>query len=58
MALVTNPWFVNAHRSAISSVEIVEQNMDPIEEDCTELPEDLQPEEKIPWPDLFVLTAG
>ena len=63
MALVSNPWFINAHRKLISSVEIVEQNMDPIEDDDSddaniELPEGLAPEEKTPWPDIFVLTAG
>ena len=46
MALVSNPWFINAHRKLISSVEIVEQNMDPIEDDDSddaniELPEGL-----------------
>ena len=63
MALVANPWFVKAHRKLISSVEMVEQNMDPIEDDDSEdanieLPDGLAPEEKTPWPDIFVLTAG
>lgn len=60
-AKVTNPWFVNAHRKLISSVEIVEQgdqNFDDDESDDVDLPEGLQPEERIPWPDCFVLTAG
>lgn len=63
MALVSNPWFIKAHRKLISSVEIVEQNMDPIEDEDSddaniELPDGLAPEEKTPWPDIFVLTAG
>ena len=37
--------------------------MDPIEDEDSddaniELPEGLAPEEKTPWPDIFVLTAG
>ena len=64
MALVSNPWFIKAHRNKlISSVEIVEQNMDPIEDEDSddaniELPDGLAPEEKTPWADIFVLTAG
>ena len=64
MALVANPWFIKAHRNKlISSVEIVEQNMDPIEDEDSddaniELPDGLAPEEKTPWADIFVLTAG
>ena len=62
-ALVSNPWFIKAHRKLISSVEMVEQNMDPIEDEDSddaniELPEGLAPEDKRPWPDIFVLTAG
>ena len=58
-----NPWFVNAHRSTINSVEIVEQKDDIYNEEdsddaAIELPENMAPEERKPWPDLFVLTAS
>ena len=59
---VSNPWYINAHREIIYSVEIVEQRDDVFEEDSEdeqiELPEGLAPEERQPWPDLFVLTAS
>ena len=58
MAMVSDPWFIKAHKQAITSVEIIERNMEPIEFDLSELPEDMAPEEKVAWPDLFVLTAG
>ncbi len=61
-AQVQNPWYINAHKELISSVEIVEQRDDVFEEDSDdeqiELPEGLAPEERQPWPDLFVLTAS
>ena len=61
-AKISNPWFINAHRKLISSVEMVEQRDEPPSEDSDdeniELPEGLAPEEKKPWPDIFVLTAG
>ena len=58
MAMVSDPWFIKAHRSAITSVEIIEKNMEPVQFDPSDLPEDMAPEEKVDWPDLFVLTAG
>lgn len=63
MALVSNPWFVNAHSKMINSVEIVEQKEDIYNDSDSddahiELPEGMEPEERKPWPDLFVLTAG
>jgi len=60
-AKVTNPWFVNAHRKLITSVEIVEQGdqcLDDDSDDDVDLPEELRPEERVPWPDSFVLTAS
>jgi hypothetical protein len=46
----------------ISSVEIVQQREEipdsDSSEDSIELPEGLAPEERKPWPDIFVLTAG
>jgi len=48
-AKMDNPWFINAHRKLITSIEIVEQSTGeafPDEsEDDAPLPEDLQPEE-------------
>ena len=32
--------------------------MEPIQFDPTDMPEDMAPEEKVNWPDQFVLTAG
>ena len=62
MAKISNPWYINAHRKMINSVEMVEQRDDVFEEDSDdeniELPEGLAPEEKVPWPDVFILTAG
>ena len=63
MALVSNPWFINAHRKMINTVEIVEQRDDIYNDSDSddahiELPEGMEPEEKKPWPDVFVLTAG
>ena len=60
---IGNPWFVNAHRREINSVEIVEQkNEEDIESSESgeeiELPEGLEKEERQPWPDIFILTAG
>ena len=59
---MTNPWFINAHRKLITSIEIVEQaeegTFDDEESDDVDLPEGLKPEERVPWPDCFVLTAG
>ena len=61
-AQMSNPWYINAHRELISSVEIVEQRDDVYEEDDDEedieLPEGLAPEERQPWPDQFILTAS
>lgn len=62
MAKISNPWYINAHRKMINSVEMVEQRDDVFEEDSDdeniELPEGLAPEERVPWPDVFILTAG
>ena len=60
---IGNPWFINAHRKMINSVEMVEQRDDIIvdedsDDENIELPEGLAPEEKKPWPDIFVLTAS
>ena len=59
---MSNPWYINAHRELISSVEIVEQRDDVFEEDDEEedieLPEGLAPEERQEWPDQFILTAS
>ena len=61
--MVVNPWFVNAHKKMINSVEIVEQRDDIYNEEDSddaniELPEGLAPEERIPWPDIYILTAS
>ena len=46
----------------ITSIEIIEQSDETFEEDSDdeniELPEGLAPEEKVEWPDSFVLSAG
>ena len=60
---MSNPWFINAHRKMINSVEIVEQKEDAYNDSESddahiELPEGMEPEEKKPWPDVFVLTAS
>ena len=60
-ALVTNPWFINAHRKLITTVEIIqqrEQEESEEEDDDFELPEGLTKEERVDWPDFFVLTAS
>ena len=59
-AQVGVPWFINAHRKLITSIEVVEQSEDTFadEEDLDLLPEDLRPEQRVPWPDSFVLTAS
>ena len=61
-AKMSNPWFINAHRKLITSIEIIEQsNADQFDDDSEEdapLPEDLQPEAREPWPDAFVLSAS
>lgn len=62
LAKISDPWFINAHKKMISSIEIIEQSDEPMEEDSDdeniELPEGLAPEERVPWPDCFVLTAS
>ena len=60
---IGNPWFIRAHRKMINSVEMVEQkNEEDIESsesgEDIELPEGLEKEERQPWPDIFILTAG
>jgi hypothetical protein len=62
LAKISDPWFINAHRKMITSIEIIEQSDEAFEEDSDdeniELPEGLAPEERVDWPDCFVLTAG
>ena len=62
LAKISNPWFIRAHRELINSVEMVQQRDEVYEEDDSdeeiELPEDLAPEERKAWPDIFVLTAS
>lgn len=62
LAKISNPWFINAHRELINSVEMVQQRDEVYDDDDDseeiELPPDLAPEEKLPWPDIFVLTAS
>jgi len=62
LAKISDPWFINAHRKMITSIEIIEQSDETFEEDSDdeniELPEGLAPEEKVEWPDSFVLSAG
>ena len=62
-ASIGNPWFIRAHRKMVNSVEMVEQkNEEDIESsesgEDIELPEGLEKEERQPWPDIFILTAG
>ena len=61
--MVGNPWFVNAHKKMINSIEIVEQRDDIYNDEDSddaniELPEGLAPEERKPWPDIYILTAS
>ena len=62
IAKIGNPWFINAHRKMINSVEMVEQKDDAEEssdsDENIELPEGLEKEERQPWPDIFILTAS
>lgn len=59
---ISNPWFINAHRLLINSVEIVEQKDEDIESEESgeeiELPEGLEKEERKEWQDIFILTAS
>lgn len=60
---ISNPWFINAHRQLINSVEMVEQKDEDIEseesgDEFIELPEGLEKEERQQWPDIFILTAS
>ena len=61
-AKIANPWFINAHKRLISSVEIIEQSDETFDDSDSdeniELPEGLAKEERVDWPDSFVLTAG
>jgi len=61
LAKIVNPWFIYAHRKLITSIEVVEQGEETRYDESDDedlLPEGLRPEERIDWPDLFVLTAS